>query len=138
MTPIRAAGEEYGAAMARSVEAAGRHDQLATRLHAIDSARAFLRLLFAVEGRPVPQAEDIPEELAEVEAAQDWPAGYLRWVLLLLLRDPAPRRQLELARRVNRLLEQRGLPRIPELEAPPADPRRRGEAAAWRPTAAGT
>lgn len=94
----------------QSLAAGRRHDQLALRLHAADSIRALVRLLFGLEGRLPPPADHLVEALEEVEVSQAWPAGYLRWVLPHLLRDPAPRRQLELARRVERLLASRGLP----------------------------
>lgn len=107
--PIRVATDDYRAALARSVEAARRHDQLLVRLHAVEAARALLRLLFRLEGRDVPSIDGVARALPSIEAAQDWPAGYLRWALVELLRDPIPRRQVELARRVERLLASRGL-----------------------------
>lgn len=105
---VLAAWDAYRSSVARSLEATRRHDQLRQRLHAIDAAQALVRLLFLLEGRSVPEVEGLPDALGEVEAAQDWPAGYLRWALLNLVRDPAPKRQLELARRVERLLAGRG------------------------------
>jgi hypothetical protein len=105
---MRAACDAYRSSVARSVEAARRHDQLRQRLHAIDAAQALVRLLFLLEGQSVPDVDVLPDALGGVEAAQDWPAGYLRWTLLNLVRDPAPKRQLELARRVERLLARRG------------------------------
>jgi hypothetical protein len=118
---VRAASEAYRTSLARSLEAARRHDQLRQRLHAAESARTLVRLLFEVEGRAAPGVDGLPDALADLEAAQDWPAGYLAWALLNLVRDPTPKRQLELARRVERLLAARGLggedASLEELEA---------------------
>lgn len=106
---MRAASEAYRAFVARSLDAARRHDQLRQRLHAVDSAHALVLLLFGLEGQLPPDVDGLADALADVEQAQDWPAGYLRWALLNLLRDPSPKRQLELARRVDRLLSIRGI-----------------------------
>lgn len=138
MSPLRSAGEDYRLGLIGSLEAARRHDQLTSRLHAIESARALIRLLFALEGRAAPDVDDLPDALAEVEAVQDWPAGYLKWALLHLLRDPAPRRQLELARRVDRLLGHRGLPRITGVEPATHEPRPLAMAARREATTTGT
>lgn len=121
-SPARAACDDYRAALAASLTAARRHDQLGHRLHATESARAVVRLLFALEERPPPEVDALAQALAEIEAVQDWPAGYLRWALLQLLREPAPPRQLELARRVDRVLAMRGLPGIFDELAPPDVP----------------
>lgn len=123
--------------MAGSLEAARRYDQLAHRLRASESVRALIRLLFLLEGRAPPDVDELPQALAEIEALQDWPAGYLRWALLHVLSQPAPRRQLELARRVDRLLAARGLPGIlDELGA--LDAPRAASVARWNATTAGT
>lgn len=134
-----AAGREYRDALARSLDAARRHDQFSARLHAIESAWSLIRLLFALEGRPAPDVEHLAVELSDIEAKQDWPAGYLPWILLDLLRDPTPRRQLELARRVNRLLAFRGLAHVieaathtPEVARAAADHRSPGRAGTLR------
>ncbi len=103
-----AAWHEYRSSMERSLESARCHDQLGHRLHASDAARALLRLLFGLEARSVPDVDELAGALAGLEATQDWPAGYLRWALLNLLRDPAPKRQAELRGRVDRLLSRRG------------------------------
>lgn len=99
--------DAYRASLGRSLESARRHDQLTQRLHAAESARTLVRLLFALEGQRPPPIDALPDALSGIEAVQDWPAGYLRWALLNLVRDPSPRRQLELARRVERLLQSR-------------------------------
>lgn len=114
---VRAARDAYRSSVARSLEAARRHDQLRQRLHAIDAAQALVRLLFLLEGQSVPDADGLPDALGGVEEAQDWPAGYLRWALLNLVRDPAPSRQLELARRVERLLSGRGFGESTQADA---------------------
>ena len=82
---VRSAVRAYRSSFARSLEAAHRHDQLTQRLHAIDSAHALMRLVFALEGRHLPEVNDLSDALPEVEEAQDWPAGYLRWALLNLV-----------------------------------------------------
>lgn len=115
---MRAACAAYRSSLARSLEAARRHDQLTQRLHAIDSAHALVLLVFGLEGRLPPDADDLSGALADVEEAQDWPAGYLRWALLNLLRDPAPKRQLELARRIDRLLSIRGIGETIDTDGP--------------------
>jgi hypothetical protein len=115
---VPAAWHEYRSSMERSLEAARGHDQLRHRLHAFDSARALLRLLFDLEGRSAPDVDELPGALAGLEAAQDWPAGYLRWALLNLVQDPAPKRQLELARRVDRLLSGRGFGEPADIDGP--------------------
>lgn len=106
---VRAAAIEYGAAVTGSLAAARRHDALLQRLHAAESVHALVRLLFQLEGERAPGVAEYADALPRIEAAADWPAGYLRWALLDVLRNPAPRRQLELARRVNRLLASRGV-----------------------------
>ena len=106
---VLAACDAYRSSLSRSLEAARRHDQLRQRLHAIESVHALVRLVFGLEGQPVPDADGLPDALASAEELQDWPAGYLRWALLNLIRDPIPKRQLELARRVDRLLAKRGI-----------------------------
>ena len=129
---VLAARDAYRSSLARSLEAARRHDQFRQRLHAIDSAHALVCLVFGLEGQPVPDVDGLPNALAGIEAAQDWPAGYLRWALLNLVVDPAPKRQLELARRVDRLLTIRGIGASVDADAhAPA-------AAGWQVTTAGT
>jgi hypothetical protein len=102
---VPAACDEYVDAFIRSVRAERRHDELGQRLQAAESARALLRVLFGLEGRWPPHLDQLGDELGPVEQAQGWPAGYLRFALLQLFRDPAPLRQQELVRRVDRLLE---------------------------------
>lgn len=106
---LRAARDAYRSSLARSLAAARRHDQFAQRLHAIDSAYALVRLIFGLEGQLPPDVDDLADALHGVEIAQDWPPGYLRFALLHLIRDPAPRHQLEIARRVERLLTSCGI-----------------------------
>ncbi len=120
-----AAWHEYRLSMERSLEAARCHDQLRHRLHAFDAARALLRLLFGLEGRYVPDVDGLPEALEELEGDQDWPAGYLRWTLLNLVREPAPKRQIELRRRVDRLLSMRGYEEV--IGSDPSTPARTPE-----------
>jgi hypothetical protein len=107
---VPTACDEYLDAFIRSVKAERRHDELGQRLQAAESARALLRVLFGLEGRWPPHLDQLSDELGPVERAQGWPAGYLRFALLQLLRDPAPLRQQELVRRVDRLLEAREVP----------------------------
>jgi hypothetical protein len=119
---VPAASHEYRSSMERSLEAARRHDQLSHRLHAFDSARALLCLLFALEGRFVPDVDGLPGALSELEGAQDWPAGYLRWTVLNLLRDPVPKRQIELRGRVDRLLSLRAYEQPIQADPPTPAP----------------
>jgi GNAT superfamily N-acetyltransferase len=93
----------------RSLKSARRGDDLGRRLHAAESALALVRALFGLESTWPPYHDELEAALPALEAAQDWPAGYVSSALLRLLTDGDVPFQQELQDRVERLMTSRGI-----------------------------
>lgn len=94
----------------RSLKAWRRGDELGGRLHAAQSAVYLVRALFGLEHRWQPYLDALESELAALEEAQGWAAGYLRTALIRLLDSGDPAFQRELEARVESLMDARGFP----------------------------
>jgi hypothetical protein len=93
----------------RSLKAWRRGDELGGRMQAAESALYLVRLLFALERRWPPFHDQLGAPLRELEATQGWEEGYLSESLLRVLATGDPPFQQELERRVEALLESRGI-----------------------------
>lgn len=93
----------------RSMKSARRGDELGQRLHAAESALALIRTLFGLESTWPPYHDNLEPALHDIEAAQDWPAGYLSMALSRLVGDADASFQQQLEDRVERLMSSRGI-----------------------------
>ena len=100
-----AAYDGYLNSFVRSIKAARRGDELGRRLHAAESARELVRLLFGLQSIWPPYHDDLAAHLPQIEAAQGWPPGFLADALLYLTRDGDPAFQQRLEMRVERLMD---------------------------------
>jgi hypothetical protein len=99
--------DSYLNALYRSLKAWRRGDTLGGRLEAAETADALLHLLFALERRWRPYSSRVSLYLAEL-AGQGWQPEELRAILLTLVGTGDPTEQQQVARRVVRLLRERG------------------------------
>lgn len=93
----------------RSLKAWRRGDELGGRLQAAESCLYLVRLLFALESRWPPYHDQLRPALRELEQLQGWEEGSLASSLLHVLATGGPTLQQELERRVEALLESRGV-----------------------------
>jgi len=106
---VPAAYDAYLNSFVRSMKSARRGDELGRRLHAAESALALIRTLFGLESAWPPYHDGLDAELPAIEAAQDWPAGYLSMALSRLVGDGDPSFQQQLEGQVERLMLARGV-----------------------------
>jgi hypothetical protein len=86
-----------------------RSDELGARLHAAESATYLLKALFALECLVAPYLDRVGTATLAPLASQGWREGELEEALLRLVRTADPRLQQELERRVEALMESRGV-----------------------------
>ena len=106
---VPAAYDAYLNSFVRSMKSARRGDELGRRLHAAESALALIRTLFGLESTWPPYHDALDAELAAIEEAQGWPAGYLSKALIRLVGDGDATFHQELEDRVERLMTSRGV-----------------------------
>ncbi len=106
-TAVRTWYDTYLNGLYRSLKAWRRGDTLGGRLEAAQTADALLHLLFALERRWRPYSSRVSVHLATL-AGQGWRPDELRTILLTLIATGDPAQQQEVARRVARLLRERG------------------------------
>ena len=99
--------DAYLNGMYRSLKSWRRGNELGGRLEAAQTVDALLHTLFALEGHWRPYSSRLYlyfDRLSE----QGWQPDELRAILLDLISTGDPRRQQDLARRVERLMRERG------------------------------
>ena len=101
--------DDYLNCFVRSLKAWRRGDELGGRLQAAHSCLSLVRLLFAAEQRWPPYHDQLREPLLELERAQGWEEGFLADALIRVLATGDPTFQQALERRVEGLLESRGI-----------------------------
>ena len=108
-TQIDEAYDGYLNSFVRSLKAWRAENELGGRLHAAESAFQLLKTLCYLESRWPPYHDALSGELAALEEAQGWEAGFLERALVRLLESGDPTFQQELERRVERLMDSRGV-----------------------------
>jgi hypothetical protein len=101
--------DSYLNGFVRSVRAWEKRDELGARFHAAESGMFLLKAVFALEGLVAPYHDRVRAETLVPLAAQGWHEGELEGALLDLARTADPRRQQQLERRVEELMESRGV-----------------------------
>jgi hypothetical protein len=100
--------DAYLNSFVRSTRSWERGDELGARIHATQSVAYLVRALFALERRWAPYHDRLLAQLPRL-AAQGWEPGYLEDALFAIVRTGDPSRQRELERRVERLMDSRGV-----------------------------
>ncbi|HVM15994.1 MAG TPA: hypothetical protein VM290_00230 [Gaiellaceae bacterium] len=93
----------------RSVRAWQKGEELGARLHASESVAWLVKALFALEGRVAPYHDRLSVDALAPLRGQGWQPDELRAGFLEVARDAAPARQQELERRVEAVMEARGV-----------------------------
>jgi predicted nucleotidyltransferase len=93
----------------RSLRAWQKGNELGARLQAAESLTSLVKALFALERRVAPYHDRLGPEASAVLAGQGWSPGELEDALLAVARTADPARQQALERRVEALMEARGV-----------------------------